>query len=95
MKDPTGYGRIVRDRGGRVVRIVEHKDANTKERAIDEVNTGLMAVPAARLRQWLGRITNDNAQGEFYLTDVVVQAVEGRSDDRSRDRGKRRRRCWA
>jgi bifunctional UDP-N-acetylglucosamine pyrophosphorylase/glucosamine-1-phosphate N-acetyltransferase len=76
MLDPTGYGRIVRDRGGRVVRIVEHKDANTKERAIDEVNTGLMAVPASRLRQWLGRITNDNAQGEFYLTDVVVQAAK-------------------
>jgi bifunctional UDP-N-acetylglucosamine pyrophosphorylase / glucosamine-1-phosphate N-acetyltransferase len=78
MQDPTGYGRIVRDRGGRVVRIVEHKDANTKERAIDEVNTGLMAVPAARLRQWLGRITNDNVQGEYYLTDVVVQAVKDR-----------------
>jgi bifunctional UDP-N-acetylglucosamine pyrophosphorylase/glucosamine-1-phosphate N-acetyltransferase len=76
MLDPTGYGRIVRDRGGRVVRIVEHKDANTKERAIDEVNTGLMAVPASRLRQWLGRITNDNAQGELYLTDVVVQAAK-------------------
>jgi len=76
MKDPTGYGRIVRDRGGRVVRIVEHKDATPKERRIDEVNTGLMAVPAALLRQWLGRISNDNAQGEFYLTDVVVQAVK-------------------
>ena len=66
---------MVRDRGGRVVRIVEHKDANAKERAIDEVNTGLMAAPAGRLRQWLSRITNDNAQGEFYLTDVVVQAA--------------------
>jgi bifunctional UDP-N-acetylglucosamine pyrophosphorylase/glucosamine-1-phosphate N-acetyltransferase len=75
MKKPAGYGRVVRDRGGRVVRIVEHKDANAKERAIDEVNTGLMAAPAGRLRQWLSRITNDNAQGEFYLTDVVVQAA--------------------
>jgi bifunctional UDP-N-acetylglucosamine pyrophosphorylase/glucosamine-1-phosphate N-acetyltransferase len=75
MKDPTGYGRVVRDRGGRVVRIVEHKDATAKERAIDEVNTGLMAAPAARLREWLGRITNYNAQGEYYLTDVVVQAA--------------------
>jgi bifunctional UDP-N-acetylglucosamine pyrophosphorylase/glucosamine-1-phosphate N-acetyltransferase len=76
MRDATGYGRVVRDRGGRVVRIVEHKDANAKERAIDEVNTGLMAAPAARLRAWLGRITNENAQGEYYLTDVVVQAVK-------------------
>jgi bifunctional UDP-N-acetylglucosamine pyrophosphorylase/glucosamine-1-phosphate N-acetyltransferase len=75
MKDPTGYGRVVRDRGGRVVRIVEHRDATAKERAIDEVNTGLMAAPAAGLRRWLGRIMNDNAQGEYYLTDVVVQAV--------------------
>ena len=74
MKDPTGYGRIVRDRGGRVVRIVEHKDATHKERAIDEVNTGLLAAPAGPLRRWLGRLTNENAQGEFYLTDVVVQA---------------------
>jgi bifunctional UDP-N-acetylglucosamine pyrophosphorylase / glucosamine-1-phosphate N-acetyltransferase len=75
MKDPTGYGRVVRDRGGRVVRIVEHKDANTKERAIDEVNTGLMAAPAASLRHWLASLTNDNAQGEYYLTDVVARAV--------------------
>jgi len=76
MKDPTGYGRVVRDRGGRVVRIVEQKDATTKERAIDEVNTGLMAAPAAQLKRWLGRIKNENAQGEYYLTDVVVQAVK-------------------
>jgi bifunctional UDP-N-acetylglucosamine pyrophosphorylase / glucosamine-1-phosphate N-acetyltransferase len=76
MKDPTGYGRVVRDRGGRVVRIVEHRDANAKERGIDEVNTGLMVAPAAQLRRWLGLITNNNAQGEFYLTDVVVQAVK-------------------
>jgi bifunctional UDP-N-acetylglucosamine pyrophosphorylase/glucosamine-1-phosphate N-acetyltransferase len=76
MKDPTGYGRIVRDRAGNVARIVEHKDANAKERAIDEVNTGLMAVPAERLREWLGRLRNDNAQGEYYLTDIVVMAVK-------------------
>ena len=76
MKDPSGYGRVVRDRAGRVVRIVEHKDANAKERAIDEVNTGLMAAPAAHLKTWLGRLTSDNAQGEYYLTDVVVQAVK-------------------
>ena len=76
MKDPTGYGRIVRDGARNVARIVEHKDANTKERAIDEVNTGLMAVPAKRLREWLGRLKNDNAQGEYYLTDVVVMAAK-------------------
>jgi len=76
MKDPAGYGRVVRDRGGRVVRIVEHKDATAKERAIDEANTGLMVAPAAQLKRWLGRIKNENAQGEYYLTDVVVQAVK-------------------
>jgi bifunctional UDP-N-acetylglucosamine pyrophosphorylase/glucosamine-1-phosphate N-acetyltransferase len=75
MRDPTGYGRIVRDRAGNVARIVEHKDANQKERAIDEVNTGLMAASAKRLREWLGQLRNDNAQGEYYLTDVVVMAA--------------------
>ena len=75
MQDPTGYGRIVRDRAGNVARIVEHKDANQKERAIDEVNTGLMAASARRMREWLGQLKNDNAQGEFYLTDVVVMAA--------------------
>lgn len=75
LADPTGYGRIVRDGAGNVVRIVEQKDANTKERAIDEVNTGLMAMPAGPLRQWLAALKNDNAQGEYYLTDVVVAAV--------------------
>jgi bifunctional UDP-N-acetylglucosamine pyrophosphorylase/glucosamine-1-phosphate N-acetyltransferase len=75
MQDPTGYGRIVRDRAGNVARIVEHKDANQKERAIDEVNTGLMAGSAKRMREWLGQLRNDNAQGEYYLTDVVVMAA--------------------
>ena len=73
--DPTGYGRIVRDAAGRVVRIVEQKDANHKELAIREVNTGLMALPAARLRAWLTGIRNDNAQREYYLTDIVLAAV--------------------
>ncbi|MEY2919679.1 MAG: hypothetical protein RL261_984, partial [Pseudomonadota bacterium] len=76
MKDPTGYGRIVRDRAGTVARIVEHKDANQKERAIDEVNTGLMAASAKRMREWLTQLRNDNAQGEYYLTDVVVMAAK-------------------
>ncbi len=75
LPDPTGYGRIVRDGAGNVVRIVEHKDANAKERAIHECNTGLMCVPAGRLRQWLAQLKNDNAQGEYYLTDVIVAAV--------------------
>jgi len=76
MKDPTGYGRIVRDRAGTVARIVEHKDANQKERALDEVNTGLMAASARRMREWLAQLRNDNAQGEYYLTDVVVMAAK-------------------
>jgi bifunctional UDP-N-acetylglucosamine pyrophosphorylase/glucosamine-1-phosphate N-acetyltransferase len=76
LPDPTGYGRIVRDGAGNVVRIVEHKDANTKERAIHECNTGLMCLPAGRLRAWLAALKNDNAQGEYYLTDVIVAAVK-------------------
>jgi bifunctional UDP-N-acetylglucosamine pyrophosphorylase/glucosamine-1-phosphate N-acetyltransferase len=76
LEDPTGYGRIVRDTAGNVVRIVEQKDANRRELAIREVNTGLMAVPAGQLRRWLGALRNDNAQGEYYLTDVVVAAVK-------------------
>ena len=73
--DPTGYGRIVRDNVGTVVRIVEHKDANTKERAIAEINTGVMVVRAKLLREWLGALKNDNAQGEYYLTDIIVMAA--------------------
>jgi bifunctional UDP-N-acetylglucosamine pyrophosphorylase/glucosamine-1-phosphate N-acetyltransferase len=75
LPDPTGYGRIVRDGAGNVVRIVEHKDANAKERAIHESNTGLMCVPAGKLKAWLAALRNDNAQGEYYLTDIVVMAV--------------------
>ncbi|WP_353194898.1 NTP transferase domain-containing protein, partial [Pusillimonas noertemannii] len=71
LADPAGYGRIVRDAGGQVVRIVEHKDASDAERAINEVNTGILAAPTGRLKEWLGRIDNNNAQGEYYLTDVV------------------------
>lgn len=75
LRDATGYGRVIRDHGGNVVRIVEHKDANTKERAVPEGNTGLMAVPALRLRKWLDALKNDNSQGEYYLTDIVSMAV--------------------
>ena len=75
LSDPTGYGRVVRDGAGNVVRIVEQKDANTKERAIREVNTGLLAAPAGALRKWLAALKNDNAQGEYYLTDVILMAA--------------------
>jgi bifunctional UDP-N-acetylglucosamine pyrophosphorylase / glucosamine-1-phosphate N-acetyltransferase len=74
MADPTGYGRIVR-RGAAVQAIVEHKDATEAQRAIREVYTGFMAVPAAKLKGWLARLRNDNAQKEYYLTDVVKFAV--------------------
>ena len=75
LADPTGYGRIVRDADGHVARIVEHKDASATERAITEVNTGILAAPTAALRRWLARIDNHNAQGEYYLTDIVGFAV--------------------
>lgn len=74
MADPTGYGRIVRQ-GDAVQAIVEHKDASEAQRAIKEVYTGFMAVPAKRLKAWLARLTNDNAQREYYLTDIVKFAV--------------------
>lgn len=74
LDDPTGYGRIVR-RGPDVARIVEQKDATDAERAIREVNTGLMVLPTARLAGWLDRLRDDNAQQEYYLTDVIALAV--------------------
>jgi len=74
--DPTGYGRIVRDPQGRVQAIVEHKDATEAQRAIDEVNTGIMAVNNAHLVSWLQRLTNHNSQQEYYLTDIIGMAVE-------------------
>ena len=75
LDQPKGYGRIARDARGNVVRIVEEKDASEAERGIREVNTGIMAVPRARLAEWLARLRNDNAQGEYYLTDLVAAAV--------------------
>ena len=74
MDDPTGYGRIVRD-GDRVSRIVEHKDASSEEKTIHEINTGVLLCPADNLKRWLDNLSNDNAQGEYYLTDVVAMAV--------------------
>ncbi len=73
--DPTGYGRIVRD-NGRIVRIVEQKDANESERAIREVNTGILIAPTRALKSWLARLSNDNAQKEYYLTDIIAMAVK-------------------
>jgi bifunctional UDP-N-acetylglucosamine pyrophosphorylase/glucosamine-1-phosphate N-acetyltransferase len=75
LVDPTGYGRIVRDAAGVVQAIVEHKDASPEQRQICEGNTGILAVPGKRLGDWLGRLSNSNAQGEYYLTDVIAMAV--------------------
>ncbi|WP_339431435.1 MULTISPECIES: bifunctional UDP-N-acetylglucosamine diphosphorylase/glucosamine-1-phosphate N-acetyltransferase GlmU [unclassified Pseudomonas] len=75
LDDPTGYGRIVRDADGKVAAIVEHKDASQAQRAITEGNTGILAVPANRLADWMSRLSNNNAQGEYYLTDVIEMAV--------------------
>jgi bifunctional UDP-N-acetylglucosamine pyrophosphorylase / glucosamine-1-phosphate N-acetyltransferase len=78
LEDPSGYGRIVRDARGRVRRIVEQRDARARERALTECNTGVMVAPAARLKRWLARLRNDNAAGEFYLTDIIAHAVRER-----------------
>ena len=75
LAEPRGYGRIVRNANGQVARIVEEKDATAQERAVREVNTGILAAPRRKLGDWLARLRNDNAQGEYYLTDVVAAAV--------------------
>src|SRR5690606_23698877 len=75
LDDPTGYGRIVRDPEGRVGAIVEHKDANEAQRRIRTVNTGILAADAVALKGWLQRLSSDNAQGEYYLTDVFAMAA--------------------
>jgi len=74
MADPTGYGRVLRD-GENVVGIVEQKDASNSELAISEINTGVMVCPAGQLKSWLNNLGNDNAQGEYYLTDAIAMAV--------------------
>jgi bifunctional UDP-N-acetylglucosamine pyrophosphorylase/glucosamine-1-phosphate N-acetyltransferase len=78
LDDPTGYGRVVRNRRGAMTAIVEEKDANPAQRRIREINTGIMALPTARLEGWLSRLTNRNAQREYYLTDVVPLALTDR-----------------
>jgi len=72
--NPFGLGRIVRE-DGKIVRIVEEKDANEQERAIREINSGIMVIPTLHLKKWLAALSNNNAQGEYYLTDIVAQAV--------------------
>ena len=75
LDNPGGYGRIVRDRQGDVQSIVEEKDATPEQREIREVNTGILLAPTDRLRDWLAQLGNNNAQGEYYLTDIVAMAV--------------------
>jgi len=76
LPDPAGYGRVVRDGSGQVRRIVEQKDASAAEQAINEVYSGTLAAPARGLKRWLARLDNNNAQREYYLTDVVAQAAD-------------------
>lgn len=76
LDDPTGYGRIIRDADNKVNRIVEHKDASAEEQQTKEVNTGIICAPTTQLKHWLGQLDNNNAQGEYYLTDVIALAVK-------------------
>jgi bifunctional UDP-N-acetylglucosamine pyrophosphorylase/glucosamine-1-phosphate N-acetyltransferase len=76
LEDPSGYGRILRTARGRIRKIVEHKDASKRELRILESNTGIIAAPAKSLKRWLARVKNNNAQGEFYLTDVAAIAAK-------------------
>ena len=75
LQDPTGYGRIVRDAADQVVAIVEHKDANPEQHLIQEVNTGILAVHSRYLKAWLPQLSAENAQGEYYLTDIIAMAA--------------------
>lgn len=76
LKNSTGYGRIVRDAQGRVLNIIEEKDATPEQRKIQEVNTGILLAPTKMLRDWLAKLHNNNTQGEYYLTDIVSMAVQ-------------------
>ena len=76
VKDPHGYGRVIRDSDGAFERVVEQKDANVEELSVCEVNTGVLAAKSQNLKSWLARVTNDNAQGEYYLPDVLGLAVD-------------------
>ena len=76
LADPTGYGRIVRSAVGDITAIVEQKDASPEQLAITEVNTGILAVPAGLLNEWIPQLSSNNAQGEYYLTDIIAMAAE-------------------
>jgi bifunctional UDP-N-acetylglucosamine pyrophosphorylase/glucosamine-1-phosphate N-acetyltransferase len=76
LADPTGYGRIIRNESGEVIRIVEQKDATGEQRQVKEINTGMLALDSNRLKQWLTRLENNNVQGEYYLTDVIGMAAQ-------------------
>ena len=78
LDDPSGYGRIVRNRRGSITAIVEEKDASAEQRKIREINSGIMALPTDRLQDWIPRLSNRNAQGEYYLTDIVPLALADR-----------------
>jgi bifunctional UDP-N-acetylglucosamine pyrophosphorylase/glucosamine-1-phosphate N-acetyltransferase len=79
LDDPAGYGRVIRDARGQIRRIVEHRDCSKAQLRVRECNTGVLALPAKLLRRWLGKLTNDNTQGEYYLTDVIALAVRERT----------------
>lgn len=76
LDDPSGYGRIVRNDAGNAIAIIEQKDATSTQLAIKECNTGIMAMTSAQLKRWLPRLSSENAQGEYYLTDVIAMAAE-------------------
>ncbi len=80
LPEPAGYGRIVRDEADRIVRIVEEKDATAHEKRISEINTGILCAPTDLLRNWLSKLTNRNAQKEYYLTDIVPLAIDSKVD---------------
>ncbi len=76
LENPSGYGRIIRDDKNKVLKIVEEKDATENEKLVKEINTGILAVKGSRLKAWLNDLSSDNAQGEYYLTDIIEMAVK-------------------
>lgn len=75
LDDPSGYGRITRE-NGKVTGIVEHKDASEEQRLIPEINTGILIANGADMKRWLAKLDNNNAQGEFYITDIIAMAYQ-------------------